>query len=199
MSTSSARLPVHKVLVECTCGKKYRVPALKAGKKITCKKCGEKVRVPRETNVSERSRGNILASLGIDPVAAGEAYKAEVARREGKKTYRCMRCEGEIGANELKGAYVQGELVCPGCRATDEVADRKAERAKEAQKEAAKALVTDYRDPIAARRAALGYGVLFFVGIAGPLLSLTSMRVGSIAIALVVAVLGALTVYRHRA
>src|SRR4051794_38983160 len=130
MSTSSARIPVHKVLVECACGKKYRVPAAKSGKKISCKNCGEKLRVPRETGVSERSRGDILASLGIDPVAAQEAYKAEVARREGKKTYRCMRCEGDIGANELKGAYVQGELVCPGCRATDEVAERRAERAK---------------------------------------------------------------------
>ena len=199
MSTSSARLPIHKILVECECGKKYRVPATKQGKKITCKKCGDQVRVPRETAVSDRSRGNILAELGIDPVAAGEAYKAEVTRREAKKTYRCTRCEGEIGSNEIKGAYVQGELVCPGCRASDEVADRKAERAKENQKEAAKALVTDYRSPEKARRAAIGYGLLFFVGIAGPLLSLTTMTFSAIGIALVVALAGAATVYRHRA
>ncbi len=199
MSTSSARLPIHKILVECSCGKKYRVPAAKQGKKITCKKCGDKVRVPREAAVSDRSRGNILAELGIDPVAAQEAYKAEVARREAKKTYHCTRCEGAIGPDEIKGAYVKGELVCPGCRASDEVEDRKNERAKAAQKEAAKAIVTDYRSPEKARRAALGYGLLFFVGIAGPLLTLSSMRFGAIAIALVVALIGAATVYRHRA
>ncbi len=200
MSTSSVRLPIHKILVECECGKKYRVPATKQGKKISCKKCGDQIRVPREAAVSDRSRGNILAELGIDPVAAAEAYKAEVARRDQKKsTYFCTRCEGEIGANELKGAYVQGELVCPGCRASQEIADRKAERAKENQKEAAKALVTDYRSPEKARRAAIAYGALFFVGIAGPLLSLTSMTFGAIGIALVVALVGAATVYRHRA
>src|SRR6185312_6790459 len=99
MSTSSARLPVHKITCECTCGKKYRVPATKQGKKISCKKCGEKFKVPRETSVSDRSRGNILAELGIDPVAAEEAYKAEIDRRSrGKKSYTCTRCEGEIGA-----------------------------------------------------------------------------------------------------
>jgi hypothetical protein len=198
MSTSSARLPVAKILVECICGKKYRVPAAKAGKKITCKKCGDKVRVPREAGVSERSRGNILAELGIDPVAAAEAYKAEVERRGAKKTYRCTRCEGDIGANELKGAYIQGDLVCPGCRATDLVADRKAERAKEAQKDAAKALITDFRSPEKARRAALGYGLLFFVGIAGPLYTVTKLGFVGIAIATVIALAGAYTVYRHR-
>src|SRR5581483_5944183 len=102
MSTSSARLPVHKIVVECSCGKKYRVPATKAGKKIPCKKCGEKFKVPRETGVSDRSRGNILASLGIDPVAAEQAYRAEAARRERKKMYFCTQCEGEISDDDIK-------------------------------------------------------------------------------------------------
>ena len=62
----------------------------------------EKLRVPRETGVSERSRGNILAELGIDPVAAKQAYRAEIERRSRKRVYRCTRCEGEITQDEAK-------------------------------------------------------------------------------------------------
>lgn len=202
MSTSSARLPAPKIHVSCPCGKKYRVPAAKAGKKITCKACGEKVRVAREAGVSERSRGNILAELGIDPVAAEQAYRAEVDRRsQPKKTYHCTRCEGDIGAHELNGAYVQGELVCPGCRASEVVADRRAERERDGKpKKAAVELVSDYRDPKKALASALGFGALFFVGVLGPLWAVVGLRfVWAFAIALGVAGAGAGAVYKHHA
>src|SRR5581483_12228239 len=118
-------------------------------------------------------------------------------RGQKKKAYHCTRCEGEIGANEVQGSYVKGELICPGCRATDEVADRRAEREKATgdKKAACEALITDHRDPAKARRAALGYGALFFAGVTGPLLSATSMRGGAFAIGLAVALVGAITVY----
>src|SRR3989442_44437 len=120
---TSARLPKEKkekVKFSCSCGKRYRVPKTKVGKRITCKACGEKVKVPgrRETAVSDRSRKDILAGLGIDPLAAAQAYEQEVERRRPKRVYRCTRCVGELEPSELKGAYIQGELVCNGCRAT---------------------------------------------------------------------------------
>ncbi len=204
MSTSSARLPQEKVSVKCKCGKKYRVPANKAGKKVACKGCGDKLKIPRDRNVSERSRGNILAELGIDPVAAEQAYKQEIDRRAQKRTYRCTRCEGEIGADEVKGAYVAGELVCTSCRASDAVVDRKAEREAQEKKakggKAAVELISDHRDPKKAVASAIGLGAVFLIGVLGPLWAVVGMGfLKAFAIAFVVAAVGGGAVYRSRA
>lgn len=203
-STSSARVPAAKIEISCDCGKRYRVPARKAGKKITCKACGESVRIPKpkKPDVSQRSRQQILAELGIDPMAAEEAYKAEVARRTKKsKAYHCTRCSQELVESELKGAYVEGELVCSSCRASAEVSDRKAEREAEEKKRKGPAAVelTTAPDPQKALAAALGYGALFLVGIAGPLYFVADLGgLASFGLGLVVAGIGAATVYRTR-
>jgi len=204
MSTSSARLPAPKIHVACTCGKKYRVPVAKAGRKLTCKGCGETFRVPREKGVSERSRGDILAGLGIDPVAAEKAYKAEIERRGKKRVYFCTRCQGEIEAHELKGAYIAGELVCPGCRATDLVADRRAERDQDLRKArggaAAVELISDHRDPKKALPRALGYGALFFLGLTLPLWAVFGLGLlKALGIGALVALVGGGLIYRTRA
>jgi hypothetical protein len=203
MSTSSARIPAKKIQVQCDCGKKYRISANKAGKKVTCKSCGEKFRIPRMTEVSDRSRGNILAELGIDPVAAEQAYKHEIERRTQKRTYRCTRCEGEIGAGDVKGAYVAGELVCTSCRASEAVVDRKAEREAEEKKarggKAAVELITDHHDPAKATASGIGFGVLFLIGVLGPLWAVVGMGfLKAFGIALVVAAAGGGAVYRSR-
>jgi transcription elongation factor Elf1 len=203
MSTSSARLPSAKVLVVCDCGKKYRVPATRAGKKISCKACGLKVRVPRGSEVSERSRGNILAELGIDPVAAEQAYQAEAARRRvEKKNYRCMRCDGDISADDVKGAYVQGELVCAGCRASAEVEDRRAaeQRQVDGKKPAAVELAAPVSDPRRAMAAAVGYSAIFLIGVTGPLWAVAGLGFfKAFLLGAVVAGMGGATVYRTRA
>ncbi|HZV03400.1 MAG TPA: hypothetical protein VFF73_42240 [Planctomycetota bacterium] len=169
----------NKITIGCECGKRYRVPSSKAGKKIACKACGARIEVPRETALSERSRGNILASLGIDPTSAEEAYKAEVKKRESsEKVYVCTRCESPIPTVELKKAYVKGELICLGCQAAVQVEDRKAERenAEGGKKRAAVELISDHRDPVRDRLVASGYGALMFVGVLGPAWAIFGLR-----------------------
>jgi predicted metal-binding protein len=204
MSISSARLPAPKIDVTCTCGKRYRVPAKKAGKTLVCKSCKGKIRIAREAGLSERSRGTILAELGIDAIAAEQAYKDEVEQRSVKRVYRCTRCAGEIASDEIKGAYVAGELVCPGCRASDLVADRKAEREAEEKKarggKAAVELITDGRDARNALFRALSYGTVFFIGTTGPLWAIFSVGfLKAFVLGALVAALGAAAVYRARA
>lgn len=189
-----------RISVRCACGKAYRVGAAKAGKKITCKACGAKVKVPGERALSKSSRGFILAEFGIDAAAAEQRYEEETRRETADKVYRCSRCQKRLDAAELKGAYVSGELVCPECRAAAEVSDRKAEReAEEKGQRAAVEAVSAREDPARARAIALAYGGLFLVGVAGPVYTLTSLGlVASLAIGLAVAAAGARQVYRLR-
>ena len=106
-----------KISVRCNCGKGYRVSNAKAGKKIKCKGCGEKIKVPGIRALSQSSRGAILRSVGIDPDEASRNWEDESSRAGGdKKSWKCSRCAAPLEASELKGAYVQGELVCSVCR-----------------------------------------------------------------------------------
>ena len=43
--SASTRLDPPKIEFNCTCGKRYRVPADKAGKRVRCKNCRLKVRL----------------------------------------------------------------------------------------------------------------------------------------------------------
>ena len=68
VSSGTGRVTPPKIEVECRCGKKYRVSAEKAGKKLRCKKCRSKLVVPggKKGQISMRSRKAILAEFGID-------------------------------------------------------------------------------------------------------------------------------------
>jgi DNA-directed RNA polymerase subunit M/transcription elongation factor TFIIS len=197
---SSARLPALKVSAKCKCGKRYLVPAAKRGKKIACKACGGAFKVPRDSIVSRSARGKILADLGIDPEAAERNYKAEAERNaQPVKTYRCTKCDGTMQASDLKGAYIKGELVCPGCRASAEVMDRREEERKAERKQKDVLLTEEVFHPERAMARALGYGALFFVGVAGPLFFVVGARaILAVALGLVIALVGGTMVYRSR-
>lgn len=167
MSTSaeSARL-TPKIDFTCTCGKKYRVAASKAGKSFRCKKCRLKVTVPGDAAaVSLRTRKAILEELGIDAEAAEKAFTAEQER-----VYSCALCAAKIPSDDVAGSYA-GELgiVCAPCRAV--VAESKAPGAGEGEKKKKQktqlSTWSTQGTPEQARRAAVAYGALFFAGVAG--------------------------------
>jgi transcription elongation factor Elf1 len=154
------------------------VPPFRDGKRvkrITCKACGEKVRVPRQ--LSRSSVQKVLVSAGIDPAAALQAYEDERSREHEReessraRVYRCTRCGLDmIGSSDLRGAYVKGELVCSGCRAVDEIVDKRAsEREPRRLTPSAKAKTRRRRGDERRLAVSVGYGVLFFLGTAAPL------------------------------
>lgn len=198
MSTESARLNRPKIEFSCTCGKRYRVDAEKAGARIRCKKCKLKISVP-ERDVSGRSRAAILEELGIDPLTAGEAYARERERQENKKKaeeaerqaeklgYRCSQCDALIVPDELSGSY-SGEsgLLCGECKK------------KNKEKKAAVALIST-ETPEQTLRATAGYFALFAAGFTGFLDAFTSLSLlGAIGCAIPAAAIGAYVVYRTR-
>jgi predicted SprT family Zn-dependent metalloprotease len=169
MSTSaeSARRQTPKIDFTCTCGKKYRVAASKAGKSFRCKRCRLKLTVPGDAGaVSLRTRKAILEELGIDAEAAEKAFTEEQ-----EKVYTCALCSAKIPTDAVAGSYA-GELgiVCAPCRAV--VAESKANEdgeggeKKKKQKQQLQAWSTQ-GTPEQARRSAIAYAALFFAGIAG--------------------------------
>lgn len=169
MSTSaeSAR-QTPKIDFTCTCGKKYRVAASKAGKSFRCKKCRLKVTVPGDAGaVSLRTRKAILEEMGIDAEAAEKAFTEEQER-----VYSCALCTARIPADDVAGSYA-GELgiVCAPCRVV--VAEAKANEGgapggeKKKKKKEQLGSWSTQGTPEQARRAAIAYGVLFFAGVAG--------------------------------
>jgi hypothetical protein len=156
-----------KIPVKCECGKGYRVAARKAGKRITCKGCGKKVRVPGERILSKSSRGAILLSVGIDPVRAERNWEEESSKSKGGKTWKCSRCAAPLEPTELTGAYVEGELVCSVCRAGLE--DRRDAREGKRPLKKDEVAILSAPNPERARRQGFLYGGLFFVGFTGPL------------------------------
>ena len=205
MSNENAGLPNEKVSVACECGKRYRVSLEKAKTKLTCKVCGKKIRVPRAAAVSDRSRNDILAEFGIDSDVAKAKYKQEKLRETPQpRVYKCVRCENKIRADEIKGAYVKGELLCKGCRDSAEVVDRRAEADKEeserkGRRPAVEGKVLRSKQQREAALLSLGYGVFFFLGIFAPAWVVFDVKlVGAISVALLVGVAGGLAVYARR-
>lgn len=166
-----------KIRVRCKCGKGYRVAPKKAGKKITCKGCGERVKVPGIRALSKSSRGNILLSVGIDPEASHRAWEEESSRSNGgaTKKWKCSECAAPLESGELKGAYIMGELVCSVCRAGLEDRREGREGEERAKKHADVAILTAM-SPERAKRLGVLYGALFFVGFAGPLWAVFSLH-----------------------
>jgi hypothetical protein len=176
------------ITFRCLCGKGYRVPAAKAGKRVACKACGEHIRVPGIPLLSRSSRGDILLSVGIDPEAAERKFNEEQlleSNREKakKKTYRCTRCEDPFESGELASAYYKGELVCTGCREIQ----KKAPDTGEGRRVRAAVAVGEPRTGAQT----FAYAGLFFLGFAGPAWTIFHFH-GALAvvIGLVVAVVG---------
>jgi len=68
-----------EVAFDCPeCGKRYVTERHNAGRRIRCRRCGWRVRVPgrraRSGRVSERTRAAVLAELGLDPAQAEADY-----------------------------------------------------------------------------------------------------------------------------
>lgn len=162
-AAESARHAAPKIEFSCSCGKRYRVAASKAGEEVRCKRCRLKVKVPGDPpGISLRTRKAILEELGIDAEAAERAY--EVEQTQG---YHCALCAAKIEESELPGAYGEAGLVCGTCRAA-EVAER-GEDDGTGKKKKAKQLDqwTTQGTVEGAKRKAWGMSALFLVGTAG--------------------------------
>src|SRR5205823_14746725 len=94
---------LERISVKCECGKGYRVSPAKAGKKITCKACGKKVKVPGVRALSKSSRGDILRSVGIDPDASARAWEEESSGKSKERIWKCSRCSAQLEPGEIKG------------------------------------------------------------------------------------------------
>src|SRR5581483_3337082 len=159
--------------------------------------CGEKVRVPGKRMLSRSSVG-VLQSLGIDPIAAEARWEEESARSEGtttdKKVWKCSRCSAPLNPDELKGAYVEGELVCSVCRAGLE---ERGEGRRPLKPEEIAILTAP--NPERAKRQALLYGALFVVGFTLPLWVVVHLHfVVALLVGALVGLGGGWLVYRTR-
>ncbi|MCO5166963.1 MAG: zinc-ribbon domain-containing protein [Planctomycetes bacterium] len=163
MSTSaeSARRSPPKIEFACSCGKRYRVPASKAGKKVRCRACRLKTRVPGDAAISLRTRKAILDELGIDPDAAEKAYEQEQVQG-----YSCARCAASLTEEELPGAYGEEGLVCASCRAAE--VEQRGEHDEERKKKDKRLQTWSKQGSVdAAKKKAWAYSALFFAGTAG--------------------------------
>lgn len=161
-SAESARQnPVgDKIEFSCSCGKKYRVPASRAGKQVRCRNCRLKVRVPGDAPaISMRTRKAILGELGIDAEQAEQKFEAEQ-----KKSYVCSLCATTLAEEELSASYSQDGLVCSTCRAA-----AVEQRGEDGEKKKPKRIEKWSRDGSVAeaKKKAWAYGGLFFLGTAG--------------------------------
>jgi DNA-directed RNA polymerase subunit RPC12/RpoP len=158
LSSDTGRfISLAKIDVKCRCGKKYRVSANKAGKRLRCKKCRSKIQVPGASTdgaVSMRSRKAILAEFGIDPDSAEERYEEEK-----NQTYNCSVCSCELNEAQLKNSYGADGLTCAGCRS-----DEKRESESGSGSDNVLDAWTKSGTPEAARRQALTKGTLILVG-----------------------------------
>lgn len=199
LSSGTGRLDPPKIEFECTCGKKYRVKATKAGKTVRCKRCRIKLTVPGSMKISMRTRQAILEELGIDPEQSAKAYQ-----HEKEQGYRCSGCDRKLVDDELRAAYGSEGLTCSDCRVA-EVGTRDAEYKKEEKKKKEpkhlEEWTTNATTPEAARRKALSYGALFLIGTTG-LLNTVGMLFGgpgfgtALAIGLAAAGIGARSIYK---
>jgi len=184
LSSGTGRFARPKIQFSCSCGKKYRVSPTKAGKRIRCKNCRLKVRVPGSQSISIRSRKAILAEFGIDAERAEREFQAE--RERG---YACASCGGKLADDELRAAYGQDGLVCSGCRAAR--VEQRAEPPGEKQRKAKKLeRWTSAPNAAAVRTKAAGYAALFCLGSAG--FAHTVLGLGAVGVLVVAALVAAI-------
>ena len=188
VSSGTGRVTPPKIEVECRCGKKYRVSAEKAGKKLRCKKCRSKLVVPggKKGQISMRSRKAILAEFGIDAEEATERYEAKK-----DKTYTCSACSAEIPESKLKSCYSDEGLRCGECRTKDK-------KKKSESDEGLDRWTTARSTPQKAKKKALGMSALFGLGSAGFVHTFFGPAAWiTVSVALAVAALGGRTIYNH--
>lgn len=159
-SAESARQTPPKIEFSCSCGKKYRVPASRAGKKVRCKECRTRVRVPGDPAISLRTRRAILDELGIDPEAAEKKFEEEQT-----KGYVCTLCAAALQQDELPAAYGEEGLVCSSCRAA--AVEQRGEPAEKAKKKKAEVKWARQGSVEDARKKAYALGALIGIGSAG--------------------------------
>ena len=191
-SAESARQPAadDKIEFACSCGKKYRVPASRAGKQVRCRNCRLKVRVPGDAAISLRTRKAILGELGIDADQAAQRFEEEQ-----KRSYVCSLCATDIVESELATSYSEDGIVCTTCRAAaveqrGEDPDKK-KKAKRIEKWSREGSVEG------AKKKAWAYGALFFLGTAGFVHSIFAAHVAvTLGVALVLASVGGRAIFK---
>jgi DNA-directed RNA polymerase subunit RPC12/RpoP len=75
------------------CGKEYKVPEKFAGKKVKCKKCGAKIRVPSEEEGAAKSEGSTRKSKR-EPAASASTEKAKSKRTPAKRKSPSIKTMG---------------------------------------------------------------------------------------------------------
>lgn len=198
LSSGTGRLTPPKITFACTCGKRYKVPATKAGKSVRCKGCRLKITVPSDGQISMRTRKAILSEFGIDAEAAEQAY-AHKKRLDG---YVCGVCSKRIPEANLKASYMESGLACEDCRAAQVEQRELGDPVENERKKKAKEKKLDrWSTGKSAREANLkakGFGGLFFFGLLGLLSTVFGLSwwlAGPIA--LVVAFAGGRAVYKN--
>jgi len=81
--------------VECSCGRKYRVPAEVAGKKVRCKECGAAMDVPAASPPPEPVHPAPAAAPVAPPEPTRPAPPAPPPAQAGKKCKRIMVVEDD--------------------------------------------------------------------------------------------------------
>ncbi len=181
--SGTGRIIPPKITFKCDCGKRYRVPATKAGKRVRCKKCRNQIRIPdpiaefdigalesgtgESRKISIRTRKAILQELGINASAAEQEYE-EKKRLDG---YMCTMCSTRIPEELLKASYSEHGLMCDECRAA-QVTQRElgCPIENERKKRAEAPQLDKWSTSPVAKTAALkanGLAALIFVGITG--------------------------------
>jgi predicted SprT family Zn-dependent metalloprotease len=192
LTSDTGRFAPAKIEVKCRCGKRYRVPSSKAGKRLRCKKCRSAIKVPGSMKISMRSRQAILQELGIDAQAAEQNYQ----QKKKDSSYACSVCAETIPKAKLKGSYGESGLTCAPCR----LGQKKTEKEETKKREEAK--LDDWTrgrsTPEAALRKSAAMGLLFGVGTAGILHTFFGPPAWVMgAVALTVAAIGGRTSYKH--
>jgi hypothetical protein len=201
MTTASARHSKPTIRVACKCGKAYRVAASREGKRVTCGACAGTIRVPARGSISARSRQTILAELGIETGTAARRPSGKGRREERKpRTFECQSCRSAV--DDSRGAYVNGELLCLGCRSVEIVVDRRALQEESLARAAGtKRRASSVRAPeLGPVASAIAHTILFFAGSAGPLCVVFGASGAlSLAVGVTFALAGGFAVYRARA
>ena len=190
---TSQRFAQPKIEFACSCGKKYRVSAEKAGKYIRCKSCRMRLQVPGDDDrgITASTRLAILDELGINT----DLKQAEEAAQK----YACSLCGAKI--KELESSYAQAGLVCAMCRETmgggvATEAPEDSEKKKKKKKKKQLGQWTRGVDPAQARKKAYAYSALFFIGTLGFSINVISIGwIGGLLLAGAVAYGGGKAIY----
>lgn len=191
MSDSTSTTQQGSISLRCACGQRFQVAANLRGKRVRCTSCPQEMRVPSARLMPVDSNA-LLASLGIDPEAARQAYE-----QERRSKLRCSLCAKKLEEQERPASEApsEDELVCSSCRAGEVDTRGPKTPAKAKVREVARQAT-----PRELQQRAAAYAALFLVGFAG--LSYQVLGVGlvvALLIGAVVAFLGGSMIYKLHA